>query len=69
MCAGWKIGKRNACHGDSGGPLSCVIYNNKRVLVGVVSFGKVCASKDFSVVYANLTNNELHKWINDETGI
>ena len=45
LCAGFGLGKRDTCHGDSGGPVAA--YNQKRrewVLIGVISWGsKVCA--------------------------
>ena len=43
ICAGYRgIGGKDACTGDSGGPLICN-HGNKAVLVGVVSWGRRCA--------------------------
>lgn len=34
ICGGYREGGKDACYGDSGGPLAC-----NRTLVGIVSFG------------------------------
>lgn len=48
---------KDSCQGDSGGPL---VLNN--VQVGVVSWGRGCASPDYSGVYSNIANQL--DWIN-----
>jgi len=59
LCAGDPItAKRDACRGDSGGPLSCYSTNNKRWYVsGVTSFSfKVCGSPGHVGIYARVTS-------------
>jgi trypsin len=48
FCAGAWDGGKDACHGDSGGP---VVANG--VLVGVVSWGFGCAMKGYPGVYSS----------------
>lgn len=46
----------DSCQGDSGGPLVLWDGSKKRwYLVGVVSFGKKCASKDTPGVYTRIS--------------
>ncbi|XP_016968843.1 trypsin delta-like [Drosophila rhopaloa] len=47
---------RDSCKGDSGGPL---VFNG--TLVGIVSYGRICAHPNFPGVYANVA--ELKPWI------
>ncbi|PSW00272.1 S1 family serine peptidase [Photobacterium lipolyticum] len=63
---------RDSCFGDSGGPL---VWQDPQAasnrdfglrLVGLVSFGKGCAS-DLPGVYTEVAN--YHRWIEGETGI
>uniref|UniRef100_A0A0A1XRT3 Trypsin-4 n=1 Tax=Zeugodacus cucurbitae TaxID=28588 RepID=A0A0A1XRT3_ZEUCU len=49
FCAG-VLGKKDACFGDSGGP---IVYQNN--LVGIVSWGLGCASDTHPGVYTNCT--------------
>ncbi|XP_030756105.1 venom protease-like [Sitophilus oryzae] len=57
LCAG--VGKKDACGGDSGGPL---MYGKKTddneigfYLVGVISYGSGCANPNYAGVYARVT--------------
>ena len=55
LCAGLPQGGRDACLGDSGGPLLARVQNSW-VLVGIVSFGEGCAEPGKPGVYTNLGN-------------
>ena len=56
ICAGYRgIGGKDACTGDSGGPLICK-HGNKAVLVGVVSWGRRCAEPNHPGVYSRVTH-------------
>ena len=47
ICAGNSdTNHRDACKGDSGGPLACV-QNNTMILTGIVSHGNVCGGEKF----------------------
>ncbi|KAF2881990.1 hypothetical protein ILUMI_24171 [Ignelater luminosus] len=66
ICAGGERGK-NACNGDSGGPL---MYRDRKeeeenwVTVGIVSFGlEKCAGQNVPVVFTRVT--EYLEWIVD----
>ena len=58
MCAGYMM--KNACHGDSGGPLICAI-DDEPVLVGVTSWTIGCA---FSV-WVEIANSGINQFIMD----
>jgi len=55
ICAGLPQGGRDACLGDSGGPLLAKVQNSW-ALVGIVSFGEGCAEPGKPGVYTNLGN-------------
>lgn len=61
ICAGYKEGERDACEGDSGGPMVC-----DGLLTGVVSFGNDCALPGYPGIYADITY--YHDWIKSITG-
>ena len=61
VCAGGK--KRDACEGDSGGPLTCQqILSNETYLCGIVSWGdKRCGTRGWPGVYTDVSN--YYTWI------
>jgi secreted trypsin-like serine protease len=73
ICAGTQTGQRDACNGDSGGPL--FIQNSDGPLqVGIVSWGEgpfdanaACGHKNAYGVYTRLAN--YADWIKSKTGM
>lgn len=72
LCAGGMIAnKRDACSGDSGGPLLMDVADNDDpeddgehvTLVGVVSFGNDCAIKNYPGIYTR--TSQYYDWILD----
>ncbi|XP_058443796.1 trypsin-4-like [Malaya genurostris] len=64
VCAGFIEGGRDSCQGDSGGPLQ--IFNNETrryELVGIVSWGRACAQKNYPGVYTRVSR--FLRWINN----
>jgi len=50
FCAGLTEGGKDACEGDSGGP----IVDNSKVLIGIVSWGVGCAEPATPGVYSRV---------------
>lgn len=58
FCAGdFRLGRYDACVGDSGGPL---VYQ-KKMLIGIVSWGKECGKREYPGVYTDI--RRLRSWI------
>lgn len=65
MCAGTPGGTKDACNGDSGGPLAADV-GGRLVQVGVVSWGRGCGKREFKGVYARLRTQ--WNWIKATVG-
>lgn len=64
ICAGFRDGGRDACHGDSGGPLLAKIDDQWSV-IGVVSTGIGCARPFLPGLYSRVSS--YHDWIQKYT--
>ncbi|XP_067850585.1 granzyme K-like [Heptranchias perlo] len=63
ICAGDRKGRKDACSGDSGGPLIC-----KKKYRGIVSYGIGCADPKKPGIYTHLSSKYLH-WIQKNLGV
>lgn len=68
VCAG--VAGRDSCQGDSGGPLFAEIPGAAAmaVQVGVVSWGRNCASAGLPGVYTRLSDPEIFEFVSQFTG-
>ncbi len=66
FCAGDLNGGKDACGGDSGGPLITLV-NGEWVQTGIVSWGDICGKAGKPGIYTNL--NLYINWITGITGI
>ncbi|KAF2885459.1 hypothetical protein ILUMI_20739 [Ignelater luminosus] len=57
-CHGYEEGGKDSCQGDSGGPN---VANNE--LVGIVSWGRGCASAGYPGVYTKVADPEINEYI------
>ncbi|CAF3364480.1 unnamed protein product [Rotaria sp. Silwood1] len=53
FCAGVPEGGKDTCQGDSGGPLM-LFKNGRWQLIGITSYGAICASPGFAGVYTRI---------------
>jgi secreted trypsin-like serine protease len=55
LCAGYDIGQKDSCYGDSGGPLNAVDTEGCPYQLGIVSYGEGCAKQQGYGVYTRLS--------------
>lgn len=67
ICAGVPNGTKDSCYGDSGGPLITRNGNNGWKQIGVVSWGRECALKNFPGVYTSVPffDNWIESYVPD----
>lgn len=61
LCAGILGQRKDACEGDSGGPM-VTLYRDTWFLVGLVSWGEGCGQLDKLGIYTKVSN--YNNWIN-----
>ncbi|MEO1251672.1 MAG: trypsin-like serine protease [Pseudomonadota bacterium] len=62
ICAGYELGGKDSCKGDSGGPLIVADSANQYYQIGIISWGKRCAEKGKYGVYSRVSS--YTDWIN-----
>lgn len=72
VCAGEPYGVKDACFGDSGGPLMVALdgdlSSGTLVQVGVVSWGFLCGVPTQPGVYSRVADDPLYSWIQQQIG-
>jgi len=72
VCAGEVYGIKDACFGDSGGPLMVPVtgtdLTTQLMQVGVVSWGTACGVPTQYGVYARVGDDPLNAWIRSRIG-
>jgi secreted trypsin-like serine protease len=66
LCAGSGGGGKDTCQGDSGGPMVVHTSRDRWVQIGIVSWGKGCALKDYPGVYTRVS--AFGDWIRSAVG-
>jgi secreted trypsin-like serine protease len=72
LCAGYAIGGKDSCEGDSGGPLAVRDEpGSKWTLAGIVSNGVKCAEPNLPGIYTRISEyrNWIIETINKQTSI
>jgi len=65
VCAGWKEGRKDACSGDSGGPLTVPRVTDMKIeQIAIVSWGIGCGTARRPGVYTRLS--KFIDWIEEE---
>lgn len=67
ICAGYKKGGKSPCYGDSGGPFVVKFQNDAPKLIGIVSWGMLCAMPKYPGVFARVSS--VRPWIQSISGI
>jgi len=67
LCAGLKVGGKDACGGDSGGPMIARLEVGQVLQLGIVSWGVGCAKPGRYGVYTRVS--VFADWIEEKTGI
>lgn len=67
LAAGEIMEGKDACSGDSGGPLVVYDENNRKFLMGIVSFGEGCADPRYLGIYTRVS--KYTNWIRQNTRI
>lgn len=67
ICAGYVEEEKDSCQGEPGDPLSIEKDDGQRILIGIVSWGHLCAKPNHPRVYARVTTARV--WIKTETGV